>query len=220
VTRPSEDPSLYKTDQNSYKRYSAREQGFRRSYTLKLLKAFDCACANCGANDNGMELDHFFVPKCNGGDFVLVETTGTKRLNVVPLCMTCNRDKNQKPASVWLSQDKIDAIWAKARYLDAEISGVAVVANAVPPKPAEPRPDYSGMTREEAKAKMIAVARAKGEAKYREAREREAREVALEVEAEKARLKEWLRKREITEKACKELGVPVPKSRFKASGRL
>lgn len=216
MTRPSENPSLYKTDQNSYKRYSAREQGFRRSYTLKLLKAFDCACANCGANDNGMELDHFFVPKCSGGDFVLVEATGTKRLNAVPLCMTCNRDKNQKPASVWLSQDRIDAIWAKARYLDAEISGVPVVTTAPPPKPVEPWPDYSGMTREEKKAKMMAAVRAKYEAKRKEERERE----KLEIEAEKVRLTEMLRKQRITKKACEELGVPVPKSRSKASGRL
>jgi hypothetical protein len=217
VTQPSENPSLYKTDQNSYKRYSAREQGFRRTYTLKLLKAFDCTCANCGADDNGMELDHFFVPKCSGGDFVLVEAAGTKRLNAVPLCMTCNREKNQRPASAWLSLEKIDAIWAKARHLDAEISGVPVVAtNAEPPKPAEIRPDYSGMAREEIKAKMMAVARAKYEAKREEEQEREKRE----IEAEKARLAEMLRNRKITEKACKELGVPVPKFGSKASGHL
>lgn len=218
MIRPSDNPSDYVLDQNSHKRYTAREQGSRRAYVLKLLKAFDCRCAVCQADDNGVELDHFFIPKCRGGDFVLTEAaTKRKRLNAVPLCMTCNRDKSQRPASDWLSQEQIDSIWQKARHLDAEISGVSVsdtpvVAPAVQPVvQAPPRSD------KEAFRAYIAQRAAERSREKRRIREEQERKM---IEAEKIRIKQRMETDEITRRACVELGVPVPKRRSKAGGRL
>jgi len=119
---PTEDPLEYATTSLSYKRYTAKESHFKRAYMLRLLRAFDCRCAACGAEDNGLELDHFFVPKAKGGTFVLTYAiSNTDRLNAMPLCITCNRDKKDHPASVWLSREQIDSIWVRARDLDAEI---------------------------------------------------------------------------------------------------
>ncbi len=54
------------------------------------------ACATCGADDNGLDLDHFFIPKSKGGNFVLKRKDGVLINNAVPMCETCNRTKGNK----------------------------------------------------------------------------------------------------------------------------
>lgn len=218
MTRPSDNPSDYVLDQNSHKRYTAREQGSRRAYVLKLLRAFDCRCAVCQADDNGVELDHFFIPKCRGGDFVLTEAvTKRKRLNAVPLCMTCNRDKSQRPASDWLSQEQIESIWQKARHLDAEISGMPVGDEPVVTPAAHPTPQAPLRRDKAAFRAYIAQRAAEITRERRRIKEEQDRKM---IEAEKIRIKQRMEADEITRRACVELGVPVPKRRSKAGGRL
>lgn len=218
MTTPSENPSDYLLDQNSHKRFTAREQGSRRAYVLKLLKAFDCKCAVCQADDNGVELDHFFIPKCRGGDFVLTEvTTKRKRLNMIPLCMTCNRDKSQRPASDWLSQEQIESIWQKARHLDAEISGAPVCDTPVTTAAAHPISRAPSSRDKDAFRAYIAQ---RATEKLREKRKIREEQDRKQIEAEKVRILQQMRMDEITRKAYAELGVPVPKRRSKASGCL
>ena len=127
TTWPSSSSAYYHIDQISYRRNTARERRFKSEYLLKLLKGFDCKCAWCGVDDNGLEIDHFFVPKCEGGEWVLKQKTAdgvVKRLNAIPLCSSCNRRKSERPASVVMSQDTIQRIWTKALMLDASIGGV------------------------------------------------------------------------------------------------
>ncbi len=128
MTWPSSSSCYYHIDQVSYRRNTARERRFKSEYLLRLLKAFDCRCAWCSADDNGLELDHFFVPKCEGGEWILKEKTEAggmvKRLNAMPLCSSCNRKKRERPASKIMSEDAIQRMWMKALVLDAEIGGV------------------------------------------------------------------------------------------------
>ncbi len=79
--------------EEDYKRDNEKDRSFRTLYFLRLLQHFECKCAHCGAVDNGVDIDHYFIPKCKGGNFLLKHKCGATILNAVPLCKTCNRSK-------------------------------------------------------------------------------------------------------------------------------
>ena len=94
---PSSDPSSYRIDPRDYKRNNSDERHYRAKWLLKLLRLYDCRCALCGADQDGYELDHFWLPKAKGGNFILRADHGKKLINnAAPLCVHCNRAKGEK----------------------------------------------------------------------------------------------------------------------------
>ena len=114
-----------------------------------------------------------------------------------------------------MSQAKIDTIWAKAQNLDAEISGVSIDHSAPTVLPIAAAPAGVVWSKLSLADRQAAIRKMAIE-KTRVHREDKARAVA----AEKVRLQEYLRRQEILEIAASQLGVPVPKRRFKGSGCL
>mgnify|MGYP006277152871 CR=1 FL=1 len=91
---PSRDPSNFMIEERDYKRNNSDERYYRHRWMLTLLRTYDCACAMCGSDQDGLELDHFWIPKSKGGNFILRSlVTGTRVNNAVPLCIHCNRKK-------------------------------------------------------------------------------------------------------------------------------
>lgn len=81
---------------SDYQRNNETDRKYRKKFTLHILKVYDNQCAICGATDNGVDIDHFYVPKSKGGNFVLRRHDGVLVNNAVPMCETCNRSKIDK----------------------------------------------------------------------------------------------------------------------------
>jgi hypothetical protein len=63
---------------------------------LRLLELFENKCANCEAQGDGVDLDHFFFPRSRRGCFIMRQKDGWPVNNAVPLCWRCNR-RRQRP---------------------------------------------------------------------------------------------------------------------------
>lgn len=91
---PSCDPARFIIEPRDYKRNNSDERYYRNRWLLTLLRVYDCRCGICGSDKDGLELDHFWIPKSKGGNFILKSADkGHKINNAVPLCMQCNRNK-------------------------------------------------------------------------------------------------------------------------------
>jgi 5-methylcytosine-specific restriction endonuclease McrA len=118
---PSEDPSAYTIKARDYKRNNADERYYRQRWILPLLSVFDCKCALCGSSEDGFELDHFWIPKTLGGNFLLRLKNSNKFVNNgVPLCQTCNRQKSE--STLIVSDAKKHRIHNLSRELTIEIN--------------------------------------------------------------------------------------------------
>ena len=90
------------------------------------MRVYDCRCALCGEDRDGMELDHFWIPKSHGGNLVLRDRElGMLINNGVPLCTTCNRHKEQ--SIVPLNDVQLVRIAEANRTMTAKINDVSVV---------------------------------------------------------------------------------------------
>ncbi|MDE2717115.1 MAG: hypothetical protein OXI33_08870, partial [Chloroflexota bacterium] len=55
-----------------------------------------------------MTLDHYGIPKNEGGNFVLcVRDSQTVKMNVVPLCRACNSAKGDMPFDVYFRPEEM-----------------------------------------------------------------------------------------------------------------
>lgn len=93
---PSTDRADYIVKRSDYKRGNPLEHEYRKIYLLKLLRVFNCKCANCGKDDDWFDLDHFFLSKNDGGNFIVLHKDGFFVNNAIPLCPHCNRSKGDR----------------------------------------------------------------------------------------------------------------------------
>lgn len=92
----SDNPHDYIIKVGDYTRNSHKEREYRKRYFLILLQKYNNACANCGKQNNGIDLDHLFLPKNYGGCFKMAHKDGYFVNNAVPLCEHCNRSKSDR----------------------------------------------------------------------------------------------------------------------------
>ena len=88
-------PSDYIIKNTDYKRSSDIDYNFKNNYKKDIVKIFDASCCNCGSTKD-LELDHFFIPKSMGGNFIMYHKKGFKVVNCILLCSTCNKSKSNK----------------------------------------------------------------------------------------------------------------------------
>lgn len=80
-----------------YKRGNALDNYFRNRIFEKVVEVFNNACVFCESKNN-LTLDHYAIPKNEGGNFVLwVEKNGSLKLNLIVLCRSCNAAKGERP---------------------------------------------------------------------------------------------------------------------------
>lgn len=89
------DPKDYVIQNSDYKRSNDIDYNFKNNYKRDIVKIFDDKCCNCGATKE-LELDHFFIPKSMGGNFIMYHKKGFKVINCILLCSKCNKMKSNK----------------------------------------------------------------------------------------------------------------------------
>lgn len=119
-------------------RENAADRDYRKRMLLRLLGLYGNQCAICGANDAGLDLDHFFVPKSQGGNFALTRHDGIKVNNAVPMCESCNRAKGARPYDEFLRgrEERLRVILRLNVQMNRLLNGLSQTEAAPPPPPA------------------------------------------------------------------------------------
>ena len=90
------------------------------------MRTYDCRCGLCGEDRDGIELDHFWIPKSHGGCFTMrLRATGKLVNNAVPLCTRCNRQKQDDV--IELTQPQLLHLAGANRKMSAIINDDVVV---------------------------------------------------------------------------------------------
>lgn len=92
----SENRSDFFIHREDYKRGSDKERDYIRLHRNYLFRIYDNRCAKCGNDSNGLEIDHFFFSKNEGGCFEMHHREGYRVNNAIPLCESCNRSKSDR----------------------------------------------------------------------------------------------------------------------------
>lgn len=103
----STDSDDYQLIHDNYERNNTVDATYRKKMLLTMLALFDNKCAKCHDMSNGLDLDHFFLPKMNGGNFALYHNDGYWVNNAIPLCQSCNRSKGARDFKSFFSGDEI-----------------------------------------------------------------------------------------------------------------
>jgi len=111
---------------SDFKRENRIDRNYRKKYKLTLLNTYDNKCANCERSDNGFDLDHFFIPKSSGGNFILKRQDGTLINNAIPLCETCNRSKSNQYHRNFFSERKLKSIIKNNYKLSMLLNGANI----------------------------------------------------------------------------------------------
>jgi hypothetical protein len=86
---------IFSIRNKDYKRGNRLENYIRDFSRPTIVEAFDSSCVLCGQKEN-LVLDHFAIPKNEGGNFILYDVATTNYvLNVAVLCNSCNSSKGE-----------------------------------------------------------------------------------------------------------------------------
>lgn len=87
----------------------------------EIISAFDNECVSCGS-DKKLEIDHFAVPKSNGGNFMLISRAdGALTLNVAVLCKNCNEEKGNARFLTYFNYPQITKVLEIHKMLMPEV---------------------------------------------------------------------------------------------------
>lgn len=124
---PSTNPSDYVIERRNYSRSNSDERLYKVKWWPTLMRAYDCRCALCDEDQDGIELDHFWIPKSHGGNPILRHRLTNQLVNnSVPLCSACNRRKQESIISLNNSQ------LVKIAKANCEITAAINGVNAAP----------------------------------------------------------------------------------------
>lgn len=123
---PSTDPNRYEIERRDYSRSNSDERFYKTKWWPTLMRIYDCRCALCGEDRDGIELDHFWIPKSHGGNLILRDRElGMFVNNGVPLCTACNRHKQE--SIMPLNEVQLARIAEANRAITAKINDVPVL---------------------------------------------------------------------------------------------
>jgi 5-methylcytosine-specific restriction endonuclease McrA len=100
----NDDRSVYIVHRGDYKRGSEKERDYIRQHRNYLFRIYDNRCSKCGNDANGLDIDHFFISKNEGGCFQMLHRDGFIVNNAIPLCESCNRSKSDRDYRSFFSQ--------------------------------------------------------------------------------------------------------------------
>jgi 5-methylcytosine-specific restriction endonuclease McrA len=103
----SDDRGDYIIRREDYKRGSDKERDYIRLHRNFLYRTYDNRCAKCGNDSNGLDIDHFFFSKNEGGCFEMLHREGFKVNNAIPLCESCNRSKSDRHFKSFFSNGEL-----------------------------------------------------------------------------------------------------------------
>ncbi|MDB5037356.1 MAG: endonuclease, partial [Bacteriovoracaceae bacterium] len=88
--------SDYIVHRDDYKRGTEKEREYIRLHRNFLFRTYDNRCGKCANDSNGLDIDHFFFSKNEGGCFQMRHRSGFYVNNAIPLCESCNRSKSDR----------------------------------------------------------------------------------------------------------------------------
>jgi 5-methylcytosine-specific restriction endonuclease McrA len=103
----------YVISNKDYKRGLPKERDYTTKHKASLFRLYDNRCANCGDDENGLEIDHFVFSKNEGGCFAMKHKDGHLVNNAVPLCKSCNASKSDEPYKDFFTPEKLLEIFEK-----------------------------------------------------------------------------------------------------------
>jgi hypothetical protein len=118
-----DDVDYYIINDEDFSRSNSREMYFHKFLKFKLLAIFDNKCVKTGKTTE-IEMDHFFIPKSHGGNFILKRKDGAYVLNVIPLHKTVNQEKSNKDYRNIFTPAEIDEILVKINHLNVELNNI------------------------------------------------------------------------------------------------
>lgn len=116
-----DDPMYYIIEPDDYSRTNPKENYFHKFLKFKLLEAFDNKCAKTLLNTE-LEMDHFFIPKSHGGNFIMKRKDGKYVLNAIPLNKEINQQKSNLNYKNFFSDKEIEDIFIKINHLNEELN--------------------------------------------------------------------------------------------------
>ncbi len=133
--RISDNRSDYIISNNDYRRGTARESFYRKTFLLQLLGLFDNRCAHCGTAENGVDIDHFVFSKNEGGSFAMFHRDGFWVNNAIPLCQTCNRSKLDRSYTQFFEKELLLDIFQRNAEMTKRLNDNPSMAQFRPGQP-------------------------------------------------------------------------------------
>ncbi|MFO0905828.1 MAG: hypothetical protein U0939_22660 [Pirellulales bacterium] len=107
--------------ERDYKRGNLVDNYFRNHLRERIAAAFGFSCVGCSSPES-LVLDHWAIPKNEGGNFVLCRSdTRQLYLNVVVLCQSCNSSKGELKPVQWIGVDRAEQVDETLTQLMAEL---------------------------------------------------------------------------------------------------
>lgn len=104
-------------DKEDCRRPSRIDRYFRKHLKYALLDHFDGECGDCAAKE-GLQLDHFWCAKKDGGNFAMRSKTGFYVNNCLPLCGSCNASKGAKHVYEYFDANKVQKLLKRSHEFD------------------------------------------------------------------------------------------------------
>lgn len=117
----------YLLDERGGERGNPIERRFKRRHFFDLLEVFENVCAYCGKEGVKLTLDHFFIPKSQGGNLMVKNKRGYWVSNALPLCRKCNQRKRDLPAEQFFQPEELKVLREKTGELSWLINGFSQV---------------------------------------------------------------------------------------------
>jgi 5-methylcytosine-specific restriction endonuclease McrA len=93
-----------------YKRGNQVENFIRANWMTNILEAYKSECFICKSKAD-LTLDHLWMPKNEGGNFVMCKADGGLLIsNVLLLCRSCNSSKGEKQVDQFFSYDQLNRL--------------------------------------------------------------------------------------------------------------
>ena len=115
-------PDNYVIVQTDFERENSIDRFYKRKFYAKLATTFSGKCAKCHDDSPGLELDHFWIPKSSGGNFLMRHKGKGFVNNCIPLCRTCNASKGKKQFFNFFETNELEIIIEKCQSMNQYIN--------------------------------------------------------------------------------------------------
>ncbi len=105
-----------------FSRDSKVDRVYRQAFQFTLAAAFNNRCCKCKEGIQQLELDHFWFPKMEGGNFAMKLKTGSFVNNCIPLCRSCNASKGARSFLDFFEQQEVEQIVTISQSLNSRLN--------------------------------------------------------------------------------------------------
>jgi 5-methylcytosine-specific restriction endonuclease McrA len=107
----------FKIRDKDYKRGNPLDNHFRNKISDQLISTFGGSCLCCDSTED-LALDHFAIPKNEGGNFALyLKGQKSIKLNIAVLCRSCNASKGERDFKSFFTEEQLAKAMYCQRYL-------------------------------------------------------------------------------------------------------